>query len=110
MKIVNYRINEQHPSWDLFKQIFKNEFEDKGFRDATDNISDEIKLLMYYETRFKDWECEMGKVYKYFLNTAVATFNQISKTHELFIYKFHDGELDDDRWRYAEYWIGINTK
>jgi len=107
---VDYRIKESHIDYPLFKAVFESELQGSGFRDASANTFEEEKELWCKETRLKTWDCHNGRIYKKRLWKMLDLFNLKSKELTAFIYKLHDGELDDDRYRFADYWIGFKCK
>jgi len=109
-KVVDYRIKETHVDYPLFKAVFESELQGSGFRDASANTFEEEKELMCKETRFKSWNNEDARLYWVNLLRMCNWFNDNSEELDVFIYKIHDGELDDDRYRFADYWIGFRCK
>jgi len=107
-KVVDYRMHPEHPAVDLYKEIFNKPVLVLGHRDASLKQDDTHYSLKWIETNFMDWVHDFeGLDYKKDLLNRVDQFNQVCKTHQCKIFKYYDGELEDDRKRFASYFIGF---
>lgn len=106
MKTHDYRMHPDHPAVELYKEIFNRLALTLGHRDASLNLGDIHYSLKWIETNFMEWEPD-GLDYKEDLLNRVEKFNQTCTTHKCEIFNYYDGEYEDDRKRFASYFIGF---
>jgi len=107
-KLLDYRMHPEHPAVELYREILRKPVYELNHRDATLQQDDCLYRLKWIETNFMDWVHDIeGLDYKQDLLKRVDQFNQVCKTHQCKIFKYYDGEYEDDRKRFATYFIGF---
>jgi hypothetical protein len=98
----------EHPAVEFYKEIFNKPVYALGHRDASLTLGETKYMLKSIETNFMDWRHDFeGLDYKQELLNRVEKFNQACKTYKCEIFKYYDGDEEEDRKRFARYFIGF---